>query len=189
MNFELANKVEIVNPYANIDAMYGPYSRLSEALSAIPIELRIIGRTVGIITDTHIDEYWWKNGVKDSDLVLKAAKTRSTSELINDGADGLNPYISLNEIPKLDISNKAEIDASNIDDHLHIWRQKIDANYVHDQAIPKSIWTINHPLNKKVSVTITDTAGTVVEGQVTINDGNKVVIEFNFPFSGEAILN
>ena len=139
MNFELANKVEIVNPYANIDAMYGPYSNLPEALSAIPIELRIIGRTVGIITDTHIDEYWWKNGVKDSDLVLKAAK--------------------------------------------------IDSNYVHDQAQPSSIWTINHPLNKKVSVTITDTAGTVVEGQVTINDGNKVVIEFNFPFSGEAILN
>lgn len=87
------------------------------------------------------------------------------------------------------LSTKAETDASNIDDHLHIWRQKIDSNYVHDQAQPSSIWTINHPLNKKVSVTITDTAGTVVEGRVTINDGNKVVIEFNFPFSGEAILN
>lgn len=67
--------------------------------------------------------------------------------------------------------------------------EDVDANYVHDQAQPASIWTINHFLNKKVSVTITDSAGTVVEGQVTINDGNKVVIEFNFPFSGEAILN
>lgn len=112
-----------------------------------------------------------------------------TSDLQNDGADGLNPFITALDIPKVDISNKAETNASNIDDHLHIWRQKIDSNYVHDQAQPSSIWTINHPLNKKVSVTITDTAGTVVEGKVTINDGNKVVIEFNFPFSGEAILN
>lgn len=140
MNFELANKVEVVNPYANIDAMYGPYSGLSEALSAIPIELRIIGRTVGIITNTHIDEYWWKNGVGDLDLVLKTTNSSNTS-------------------------------------------------YVHDQAQPASIWTINHPLNKKASVIITDTAGTVVEGRVTINNDNEVVIEFNFPFSGKAILN
>lgn len=64
-----------------------------------------------------------------------------------------------------------------------------DKNYVHDQYINSSLWTINHPLNKKVSVTITDTAGTVVEGEVTINNGSKVVIKFNSPFKGEAILN
>lgn len=189
MNFELANKVEIVNPYANIDAMYGPYSNLSEALSAIPIELRIIGRTVGIITDTHIDEYWWKNGVKDSDLVLKATKISNTSELINDGEDGIHPFITTEDIPEVDISTKAETDASNIDDNLHIWRQKIDANYVHDQAIPESIWTINHPLNKKVSVTVTDTAGTVIEGEVIIDNGSQIMITFNAPFSGIAVLN
>lgn len=124
----------------------------------------------------------------------------------NGGKDGLSAYElyvqSTTDIPVLslsawlkslkadvDISHLAVVDASNIDPYLHIWRQKIDANYIHDQAVPKSVWTINHPLNKKVSVTITDTAGTVVEGQVTINNGNKVVIEFNFPFSGEAILN
>lgn len=64
-----------------------------------------------------------------------------------------------------------------------------NTSYVHDQAQPSSIWTINHPLNKKPSVTITDTAGTVVEGNVIINDNNQIVIEFNFPFSGKAILN
>src|SRR5690606_28053686 len=64
-----------------------------------------------------------------------------------------------------------------------------DKNYVHDQYINSSIWTINHPLNKKVSVTVTDTAGTVVEGEVTINDGSQVVVKFNAPFKGEAILN
>ena len=90
---------------------------------------------------------------------------------------------------KNSIDGKANTDASNIDDNLHIWRQKIDAYYVHDQAQPSSIWTINHPLNKKVSVTITDTAGTVVEGQVIIKDNSQVIVTFNYPFSGIAVLN
>lgn len=64
-----------------------------------------------------------------------------------------------------------------------------DKNYEHDQANSSSIWTINHNLNKKPSVTIIDTANTVVEGKVIINDENTITIEFNFPFSGKAILN
>ena len=64
-----------------------------------------------------------------------------------------------------------------------------DKNWVHDQFTPASTWVINHPLNKKVAVTVTDTAGTEVEGKITLNNGNKVTIEFNFPFSGEAVLN
>lgn len=89
-----------------------------------------------------------------------------TSELENNGEDGINPFITAKDVSEF-----------------------VDKNYIHDQPIPNSIWTINHPLNKKVSVTIIDTSGNVVEGKVTINNGNKVVIEFNFPFSGEAILN
>lgn len=64
-----------------------------------------------------------------------------------------------------------------------------DKNYIHTQFRPDTIWTVNHPLNKKVNVSITDTAGTEIEGNVIINNDSKVTIEFNTPFSGEAILN
>ena len=64
-----------------------------------------------------------------------------------------------------------------------------DRNFVFTQIQPASTWVIEHPLNKKPSVTVTDTAGTEVEGRVTINNGSKVVIEFNFPFNGEVLLN
>jgi archaellin len=64
-----------------------------------------------------------------------------------------------------------------------------DKNHVHDQSTPSATWEIDHPLDKKVNVVVTDTAGTVVDGRVTINDGSKVVVEFNAPFSGEAVLN
>ena len=112
----------------------------------------------------------------------------NTSDLVNDGQDGLNPFITAQYILE-----QVNSDWEATSGPAEILNKPIigeaDKNYVHDQAVPKSIWTIDHTLNKKVSITITDTAGTVVEGQVTINDGNKVVIEFNFPFSGEAILN
>lgn len=64
-----------------------------------------------------------------------------------------------------------------------------DKHYIHQQSAPNSLWVIDHPLNKKVSVTIVDTANNVIEGAVSINDGNRVIIEFNAPFSGEALLN
>ena len=64
-----------------------------------------------------------------------------------------------------------------------------DKNWEHDQFTPASIWVIEHPLNKKVSVEITDSAGTTVEGKIVINNGSQVTVEFNFPFSGTAVLN
>lgn len=66
---------------------------------------------------------------------------------------------------------------------------KEDTNFVHIQSSPSALWEIEHTLDKKVSVTVTDTAGTVIEGRVVINDGSKVTVEFNSPFSGEAVLN
>lgn len=64
-----------------------------------------------------------------------------------------------------------------------------DKTWTYDQYQSSNIWTINHPLNKKVSVTVEDTAGSQVFGEVVENTGTKVVIKFNYPFSGYAYLN
>lgn len=64
-----------------------------------------------------------------------------------------------------------------------------DKTWIHDQHQPSATWTIDHTLYKKVSVTIQDTAGTQVMGEIVENTGTKVVIKFNFPFSGFAYLN
>lgn len=61
--------------------------------------------------------------------------------------------------------------------------------YEHEQTTPSDIWLIDHPLDKKVSVTVTDSAGTVMEGQITLNTGSQVEIKFNVPFWGYAYLN
>jgi hypothetical protein len=53
-----------------IDNRYGPYDTIAEALAAIPSYRRYIGLTIGINPD-NIEEYWWKDGLLDVDLVAK----------------------------------------------------------------------------------------------------------------------
>lgn len=53
-----------------IDNRYGPYNTIAEALAAIPLYRRYIGLTIGIDPD-NIEEYWWKDGLTNADLVAK----------------------------------------------------------------------------------------------------------------------
>ena len=61
--------------------------------------------------------------------------------------------------------------------------------YIHDQAMPSIYWNISHGLNKRPSVTVVDTAGTVVSGNVDYIDSNNILLTFNSAFSGQAYLN
>lgn len=87
-------KIGITNPlyivrgaYSNIDAKYGPYNTTTEALAAIPIELRREGLTVGIIVGKTITEYWFQGGIEDDKLVVKVGTgslITKLSQLTND---------------------------------------------------------------------------------------------------------
>lgn len=55
----------------NIDAIYGPYPNLNAAITTIMASKRAKGLTVGIMTDTGIEEYWFKNGITNAHLVPK----------------------------------------------------------------------------------------------------------------------
>ena len=50
-------------------------------------------------------------------------------------------------------------------------------------------WTVQHNLGKFPSCTITDSAGTVVIGEVKHMDKNTVEIVFSAQFAGKAFLN
>jgi hypothetical protein len=66
---------------------------------------------------------------------------------------------------------------------------KTDSYYQHVQGVPATTWDITHNLNKNPSVTVTDSAGTVVIGQVEYLNPNQVRLTFNAGFSGKAELN
>ena len=65
-----------------------------------------------------------------------------------------------------------------------------DKNYIHEQSTPATVWTYNHGLNKKPSITIIDSAGSQILAKITYIDLNNVEIDFDgSETAGEAINN
>ena len=63
------------NLYPQMDKRYGPYDSVSAALTALTTSKRCVGLTIGIKSGNSITEYWFKDGVSDSNLVEKADST------------------------------------------------------------------------------------------------------------------
>ena len=61
--------------------------------------------------------------------------------------------------------------------------------YVHDQIAASKQWFVNHNLGKHPSVTIVDSAGSVVMGDIEYVDNLNVTLTFAAEFSGKAYLN
>lgn len=61
--------------------------------------------------------------------------------------------------------------------------------YVHYQTISEIEWTVIHNMNKFPSVTIVDSAGSIVEGAVDYINLNSCKITFCGAFSGKAYFN
>ena len=64
-----------------------------------------------------------------------------------------------------------------------------DANYVHDQGVAAAEWVVTHNLNKFCSVTVVDTANTVVIGEIEYNSANQATLTFQSAFAGKAYFN
>lgn len=64
-----------------------------------------------------------------------------------------------------------------------------DKNYVHTQSSASATWVVTHNLGKNASVTVVDSAGTVVIGQVDYDSINQITLTFSGAFSGKAYFN
>lgn len=64
-----------------------------------------------------------------------------------------------------------------------------DANFVFTQGAASAQWVVTHNLGKKCSVTVVDSANTIIIGQVTYNSDNQCTIDFEAAFSGKAFFN
>lgn len=64
-----------------------------------------------------------------------------------------------------------------------------DAHYTHVQTTPAATWEIQHNLLKLVSVSVIDSAGTLVHGNVEYLDVNSCRLRFSAPFAGSAACN
>lgn len=97
-----------------------------------------------------------------------------TNELTDDSTVAVTPAAVKNAV-------KEAMDAITLDGS--------DKYFRHDQGVPSSIWHIVHNMGKRPSITVTDTAGTKVEGQVEYISDSEIRITFSAAFSGYAELN
>lgn len=56
------------------------------------------------------------------------------------------------------------------------------------QGSPAATWIIDHALGRYPAVMVTDSAGSVVEGEITYDSPARVTLTFSAPFAGEAYL-
>lgn len=61
-------------------------------------------------------------------------------------------------------------------------------SFIHEQLTPSSLWVITHNLNRYPTVTVTDSSGNVVVGDIKHTSLNTTEISFSAAFAGKAIL-
>jgi hypothetical protein len=64
-----------------------------------------------------------------------------------------------------------------------------DLTYRWDQVSPSTVWHTTHGLAKFPTVTVVDSAGHEVRGEVTYLDANRVDLTFSAAFAGTAYFN
>jgi hypothetical protein len=64
-----------------------------------------------------------------------------------------------------------------------------DKNYVFIQSTPSATWTITHNLGKFPSVSVVDSANTVVYGDINYINENSLTVTFSAAFGGKAYMN
>lgn len=58
--------------------------------------------------------------------------------------------------------------------------------YEHEQVVPQSVWSVGHGLGGFPNVTVVDSTGRVVIGDVEYIDDNSLQLIFSAAFSGKA---
>jgi hypothetical protein len=70
----------------------------------------------------------------------------------------------------------------------HLYFTTARVSYTHTQGVASATWTINHNLHFYPNVTVQDSAGNIVEGEIAYNTLDSLVVTFSTTFSGEAYL-
>lgn len=134
-----------------------------------------------MITPIKIDLSISRNQVKPIDL--SPPKNASTELGVNApiAIIGTKDYTKLKNKPTI---NGVEVVGDLTSDDL-----AIDQTFVYDQNSPCDEWVIVHNLGRFPSVSVIDSAGTVVVGEIKYLDKNRIVCSFSAPFIGTAYLN
>lgn len=136
--------------------------------------------------------------------VIEIPQTDYVIEVTSPGPQGKRGtvFLSGNGLPTSDVGVDGDF-YIDLDDSSAVYGPKVGGvwpatptgrfsqftlRHTHTQTSPSATWTITHELGGKPSVTVVDSANSVVVGEVTYVDNETVRIEFSGGFSGYAYL-
>lgn len=128
--------------------------------------------------------------IYDGDKLLKTGifTIEVGESIITDQAESLKKKLKEIDVEKLLFEIDKRLDILKKFDDL-TGDIVLDKNYKHTQIQASKTWNINHNLKKIPSVTIVDSGGNEVIGDVKHLSENELTISFSYEFSGSAILN
>lgn len=128
--------------------------------------------------------------IYDGDKLLKSGTftIKADKSIIVEEAESLKKKLKEIDVEKLLFEIDKRLDILKKFDDL-TGDIVLDKNYKYTQIQASKTWNIKHNLKKIPSVTIVDSGGNEVIGDVKHLSENELTISFSYEFSGSAILN
>lgn len=124
-----------------------------------------------------------ENGV-DNKTYMTPLRTRQAIQANKSGGgSGTNNYNDLENKPKI---NNVTLEGNKTSSELGLTGDK---HFTYIKSTPDNVWDITHDLDKYPSVTVVDSAGSVVIGDITYTSKSALTVTFSAAFSGKAYLN
>jgi hypothetical protein len=100
------------------------------------------------------------------------------------GTQGTQGTAGLQGISGAELDNTDDLTEGTTNKYFTVGR----VSYDHMQGAASSSWSITHNLGFKPNVTVIDSAGNIVEGEIAYTNSNSLTVSFQSAFSGNAYL-
>jgi len=100
------------------------------------------------------------------------------------GAQGTQGVAGLQGISGANLDNTDDLAEGTTNRYFTIGR----VSYEHTQGVASNSWAISHNLGFKPNVTVVDSAGNIVEGEIAYTNSNSLTVSFSAAFSGKAYI-
>lgn len=82
----------------------------------------------------------------------------------------------------------SSLTSTTVQDAIDELSDRDDFQYVHSQDLPLATWVIIHSMNRYPQVSVVDSAGSEVYGDIKYDSANQLTVSFSSAFSGKAYL-
>ena len=112
------------------------------------------------------------------------AGTQGVQGTLGTGIQGTQGTAGLQGISGAALDNTDDLTEGTTNKYFTVGR----VSYDHMQGAASSSWSITHNLGFKPNVTVIDSAGNIVEGEIAYTNSNSLTVSFQSAFSGNAYL-